>query len=155
MKGSVIRRGKQSWRLKFDVGRDPATGAPTGLMIESASGLVESVIANSGYYTQEMDRAAMAQSISTLNSYGVTAFLDAAAMQPILAALKGLDDRGGDRVHVFDRGEHCLLVNGLPSLALANAILARTQMVHRVQASEHHRRHRLGEAVPPSHDAHR
>lgn len=63
-------------------------------MIKSASGLVESVIANSGYYTQEMDRAAMAQSISTLNSYGVTAFLDAAAMQPILAALKGLDDRG-------------------------------------------------------------
>ena len=79
---------------KGSIGRDPATGAPTGLMIESASGLVESVIANSGYYTQEMDRAAMAQSISTLNSYGVTAFLDAAAMQPILAALKGLDDRG-------------------------------------------------------------
>ena len=26
MKGSITRRGKNSWRLKFDVGRDPATG---------------------------------------------------------------------------------------------------------------------------------
>jgi predicted amidohydrolase YtcJ len=64
------------------------------MMIESAAGIVESTIARSGHYTEEMDRAAMAQSIATLNSYGVTAFLDAAAMQPILAALKGLDDRG-------------------------------------------------------------
>lgn len=76
------------------IGRDPATGALTGMMIESAAGIVERTIAQSGHYTQEMDRAAMARSIATLNSYGVTAFLDAAAMQPILAALKGLDDRG-------------------------------------------------------------
>lgn len=26
MKGSVIRRGKKSWRVKFDLGRDPLTG---------------------------------------------------------------------------------------------------------------------------------
>src|SRR3546814_516314 len=26
MKGSIIRRGKESWRLKFDIGRDPANG---------------------------------------------------------------------------------------------------------------------------------
>src|SRR5215207_6834342 len=26
MKGNITRRGKNSWRLKFDVGRDPATG---------------------------------------------------------------------------------------------------------------------------------
>jgi predicted amidohydrolase YtcJ len=63
-------------------------------MIETAAGIVERTIADSGYYTEEMDRAAMARSIATLNSFGVTAFLDAAAMQPILAALKGLDDRG-------------------------------------------------------------
>ncbi|RUU58255.1 amidohydrolase, partial [Mesorhizobium sp. M2C.T.Ca.TU.009.01.2.1] len=79
---------------KGSIGRDPATGALTGMMIESAAGIVERTIAQSGHYTQEMDRAAMARSIATLNSYGVTAFLDAAAMQPILAALKGLDDRG-------------------------------------------------------------
>jgi len=75
------------------IGRDAETGALTGMMIETAAGMVERVIAESGYYTAEMDRAAMAQSISTLNSYGVTAFLDAAAMESILAALKGLDDR--------------------------------------------------------------
>ena len=27
MKGNITRRGKTSWRLKFDAGRDPATGA--------------------------------------------------------------------------------------------------------------------------------
>ncbi len=79
---------------KSSIGRDAATGAPTGMMIESAAGIVERVIAQSGHYTEAMDRAAMARSIATLHSYGVTAFLDAAAMQPILAALKGLDDRG-------------------------------------------------------------
>ena len=26
MKGSITRRGKHSWRIKFDVGTDPATG---------------------------------------------------------------------------------------------------------------------------------
>ncbi|MEW6639510.1 MAG: amidohydrolase [Pseudomonadota bacterium] len=77
-----------------EIGRDPATGALTGVMIESASGLVERALAESGHYTAEMDRAAVAHSIAVLNSYGVTGFLDAASMQPILAALKGLDDRG-------------------------------------------------------------
>jgi hypothetical protein len=27
MRGNITRRGKSSWRLKFDLGRDPATGA--------------------------------------------------------------------------------------------------------------------------------
>src|SRR5262249_16706716 len=26
MRGNITRRGKTSWRLKFDLGRDPATG---------------------------------------------------------------------------------------------------------------------------------
>jgi predicted amidohydrolase YtcJ len=80
--------------VKGSLGRDPKTGELTGVMIESAAGLVERTVASSGHYTEEMDRAAMARSIATLNAFGVTAFLDAAAMQPILAALKGLDDRG-------------------------------------------------------------
>ncbi len=78
---------------KGEIGRD-AEGRPTGLMIEAAAGLIERAIVAAGHYTPEMDRAAVARSISVLNSFGVTAFLDAAAMQPILAALKGLDDRG-------------------------------------------------------------
>ncbi|MEZ2332046.1 amidohydrolase [Mesorhizobium sp. RCC_202] len=79
---------------KGSIGRDAATGALTGMMIETAAGIIERTIALSGHYTDEMGRAAMARSIATLNSYGVTAFLDAAAMQPVLASLKGLDDRG-------------------------------------------------------------
>jgi predicted amidohydrolase YtcJ len=77
-----------------EIGRDLNTGALTGLMVEAASGIVERALASSGHYTAEMDRAAVARSISVLNSFGVTGFLDAASMQPILAALKGLDDRG-------------------------------------------------------------
>lgn len=77
-----------------EIARDQETGALTGLMVEAASGIVERALANSGHYTPDMDRAAVARSISVLNSFGVTGFLDAASMQPILAALKGLDDRG-------------------------------------------------------------
>lgn len=72
--------------------RDPGTGHLTGMMIEAASGIVEREAVAS--FTEEMGRASARQGISTLNSYGVTAFLDAATMQPALAALKGLDDRG-------------------------------------------------------------
>lgn len=75
-------------------GRDPSSGRLTGIMIEAAAGLIERTIVASGHYTEDMDRAAVAHSIATLNQHGVTAFLDAAAMQPVLAALKGLDDRG-------------------------------------------------------------
>ncbi len=51
------------------VGRDPVSGALTGMLIESAAKIVEHYVAQSGHYTPEMDRAAMAHSISTLNSF--------------------------------------------------------------------------------------
>jgi predicted amidohydrolase YtcJ len=79
---------------KGEIGRDPETGALTGMMIEGAAGIVERALAQSGHYTPEMDQAAIARSIRTLNSFGVTAFLEAASMKEIMAALKGLDDRG-------------------------------------------------------------
>jgi predicted amidohydrolase YtcJ len=79
---------------KGEIGRDPQNGELTGMMIEAAAGLFERVLSDSGHYTPEMDQAAIARSINTLNSYGVTAFLEAASMKPIMAALKGLDDRG-------------------------------------------------------------
>lgn len=79
---------------KGEIGRDPATGELTGMLIESASGIVERIVDKSGHYTLEMNQAAMAGSIETLNSFGVTSFLEAASMLPILAALKALDDRG-------------------------------------------------------------
>lgn len=77
-----------------EIGRDPQSGELTGMMIEAAAGIIERVLGQSGHYTAEMDQAAMARSIDTLNSFGVTSFLEAASMKPIMAALKGLDDRG-------------------------------------------------------------
>jgi hypothetical protein len=77
-----------------EIGRDAQSGALTGMMIESAAGLVERVLGQSGHYTPEMDQAAIARSIGTLNSHGITSFLEAASMKPIMAALKSLDDRG-------------------------------------------------------------
>ncbi|MGJ5011775.1 amidohydrolase [Bradyrhizobium oligotrophicum] len=77
-----------------EIGRDLDSGRLTGLMVEAASGIIERALAKVGHYTAEMDRAAVARSIAVLNSFGVTGFVDAASMQPILAALKGLDDRG-------------------------------------------------------------
>ncbi|MEW6644901.1 MAG: amidohydrolase [Pseudomonadota bacterium] len=77
-----------------EIGRDPVTGALTGVMIETASGLVEKALTQAGHYTAEMDRAAVARAIAILNGFGVTACLDAATMKPTLAALKSLDDRG-------------------------------------------------------------
>lgn len=77
-----------------EIGRDLDSGRLTGLMVEAASGIIERALAKTGHYTPEMDRAAVARSIGVLNSFGVTGFVDAASMQPILAALKGLDDRG-------------------------------------------------------------
>ena len=77
-----------------EFGRDPATGALTGMLIESASGIAERALDASGHYSDEMNQAAMERSIRTLNAYGVTSFLEAASMKPIMAALKGLDDRG-------------------------------------------------------------
>lgn len=72
-------------------GRDAATGKLTGMMIEAASGIVERVA--STHFTEDMGIAAAAQAIKTLNSYGVTGFLEAASMQSVMAAVHGLDER--------------------------------------------------------------
>jgi predicted amidohydrolase YtcJ len=77
-----------------EFGRDPKTGTLTGLMIEAASGIVERAAATVGKFTPEMNRQAIAKAVSTLNTYGVTAFMDAATMESDLAALSGLDDDG-------------------------------------------------------------
>lgn len=72
-------------------GRDATTGRLTGMMIEAASGIVERVA--STHFTEDMGIAAAAQAIKTLNSYGVTGFLEAASMQSVMAAVHGLDQR--------------------------------------------------------------
>jgi predicted amidohydrolase YtcJ len=79
---------------KGEFGRDPQSGELTGILIESASGIAERGLEQSGHYTDEMNQAAIGRAVDTLNSFGVTSFLEAASMKPIMAALKGLDDRG-------------------------------------------------------------
>jgi len=79
---------------KGEFGRDPQSGELTGMLIESAAGIAERALEQSGHYTDEMNQAAIGRSIGTLNSFGVTSFLEAASMKAIMAALKGLDDRG-------------------------------------------------------------
>lgn len=75
------------------LGRDPANGRLTGILIESAAGIAERVAARD--FTPEMAEAAVAQAVKSLNSYGITAFQDAATVLSILEALRSVDEKGG------------------------------------------------------------
>lgn len=72
--------------------RDPVTGASTGVLLEGAGLLAERALARDGGVSDEQHRSASQYGVEILNSYGVTAFQDAAASLPILQALKSLDD---------------------------------------------------------------
>lgn len=71
---------------------DPETGEPTGVLLESAGLLVEHALAKDGGVSAAQHRASSQHGIEILNSFGITAFQDAAASLPILQALKSLDD---------------------------------------------------------------
>lgn len=71
--------------------RDPASGRLTGVLIEAAAGIVERAAAND--FTEEMGEAAVARAVEIVNSFGVTAFQDAASVLPILKALTNLDNK--------------------------------------------------------------
>ncbi len=73
-------------------GRDPKTGALTGILIEAAAGIVERVAAKD--FTDDMAEAAVAQAVRSNNAYGITAFQDAASVLPVMAALSRLDGKG-------------------------------------------------------------
>ena len=74
--------------------RDPATGTPTGLLVESALIPVERAYAASEPSDVERDAQASLRGIGILHSFGITAFQDAAASLPMMRALKHLDDTG-------------------------------------------------------------
>lgn len=74
--------------------RDGATGKPLGLLYEKASTLAERAVAASSGDMAERGLATARRAVEILNSYGVTGFQDAAAMLPILQALKALDAQG-------------------------------------------------------------
>jgi predicted amidohydrolase YtcJ len=71
--------------------RDPASGAPVGLLFESASHHVERVARKAHPDTLETDSTAMARALEILNSYGVTGLQDAAVSGDVLAAYANLD----------------------------------------------------------------
>jgi predicted amidohydrolase YtcJ len=64
------------------------------LLFEKASALAEKAVVASVGGSSERALAASRRAIGILNSYGITGFQDAAAVQPVLRALKELDVRG-------------------------------------------------------------
>lgn len=74
--------------------RDPATGEPTGVLLETAGLLVEAVAGPAVALSAEQERRASAHAIGILHSYGITAFQDAAISLPQMRALGELDRRG-------------------------------------------------------------
>lgn len=73
---------------------DPRTGEPTGILLEAAGLLVEHALVEAGGLSDAAHRDSSRRGIDVLNSFGITAFQDAAASLPILRALKSLDDTG-------------------------------------------------------------
>ncbi|WP_454132540.1 amidohydrolase [Microbacterium lacticum] len=74
--------------------RDPETGEPSGLLLEAATLAVTEALDASLQRTPERYRRSSARAIEILNSYGITAFQDAAATVDIMGALQQLDDAG-------------------------------------------------------------
>lgn len=73
---------------------DPVSGRPTGVLLESAGLPVEEAMARTRRLSAEQHRAASRRGVELLNSYGVTAFQDAAVSLEILEALRALDADG-------------------------------------------------------------
>lgn len=74
--------------------RDHISGAPTGLMLESAASLFADRVPDAFELTAEQHMSASEHAIRTLNGFGVTAFQDALTRPEALQALKTLDDSG-------------------------------------------------------------
>lgn len=74
--------------------RDASTGRPTGVLLEGAGLRVEYAMAEAGGFSDAQHRAASARGVEILNSFGITAFQDAAASLDMLRALHGLDTAG-------------------------------------------------------------
>jgi hypothetical protein len=74
--------------------RDNASGAPVGLLFESAVGIVELAAKAANPYSVESDVAALARAVEIMNSYGYTGLHDAAASGGVLSAYNRLDHQG-------------------------------------------------------------
>lgn len=78
-----------------DVVRDPATGAPVGLLIEGGAAAAERALGRAAPLTVEQAARASRRAIEILHSFGVVAFQDAGASLPLLRSLHHLDTTGG------------------------------------------------------------
>ncbi|MDR2565209.1 MAG: amidohydrolase [Bifidobacteriaceae bacterium] len=78
-----------------DVGVDPATGAPTGILGESASRWAEETWEATRTREPDEDRNALARAVEILNQDGVTLVQEAGTGAQMLQALRSLDDAGG------------------------------------------------------------
>ncbi|GLZ37062.1 amidohydrolase [Actinokineospora sp. NBRC 105648] len=87
--------------------RDPATGAPTGVLLEAAGVLVERALRETRALSDEQHASASRHAIGILHSFGITAFQDAGVSVDILSALKSLDEAGELAAWVVS----CLLIN--------------------------------------------
>ncbi|QAY58894.1 amidohydrolase [Microbacterium protaetiae] len=70
---------------------DPEDGTPTGVLIEAAGIPVQAAFERSGGLSPAQHAAASARGVELANSYGITAFQDAAVSVDILQALASLD----------------------------------------------------------------
>jgi predicted amidohydrolase YtcJ len=77
-----------------EIVRDVATGEATGLLLESASALVEIAVAKALAASPQLDIDAAAHAIRRLNACGVTAAQEALTTTPVMRAVKALDDAG-------------------------------------------------------------
>jgi len=73
---------------------DPVDGEPSGVLLEAAGILVAKVQSAASGLGPDEHRRASRRGVELANSYGLTAFQDAAASLDILGALKSLDDAG-------------------------------------------------------------
>ncbi|MEV0081743.1 amidohydrolase [Saccharopolyspora sp. NPDC050642] len=74
--------------------RDPVTGEPTGLLLETAGIALAQAVRDSAAPTAEQHRLASRRAVEILHSFGVTAFQDAGTSRDIMRALHELDTAG-------------------------------------------------------------
>lgn len=93
---------------KGHIVRDPETGEPTGLLLESATIALTEAVDAGLRRTPERYRAASQRALEILHSFGITAFQDAAATVEIMGALRDLDEAGDLHAWVSS----CMLSSG-------------------------------------------
>jgi predicted amidohydrolase YtcJ len=77
-----------------EIVRDPVTGEHTGLLLESASSLVEQAVAHALAAAPHLDIEAAAHAVRRLNACGVVGMQEALTTRAVLKAVKALEDSG-------------------------------------------------------------